>query len=198
MDVVEQIRAANAGRDPQRLALKYTAMRADTLLASAMTDADERVAVAVLHLKKTREFMCVAFARDSAGRWRGFERSVYFPSVRAAEEAISRDFGRQLLAKTPAFAPLPGQLRGIDLFAAIDGVTRYEDAYILLRDGFSHAAAKQMLQEMRGVDDKIVYELNLAVPTTTFAGLCRNWRYYGGMLMYFCMMMIKVIIIMMI
>ncbi|HEY4066651.1 MAG TPA: DUF2252 family protein [Burkholderiaceae bacterium] len=29
MDVIEQIRAANAGRDPQRLALKYAAMRAD-------------------------------------------------------------------------------------------------------------------------------------------------------------------------
>lgn len=39
-----------------------SAMRADTLLTSAMTDADERIAVAVLHLKKTREFMCVAFA----------------------------------------------------------------------------------------------------------------------------------------
>ncbi|MGA0603930.1 hypothetical protein ACO2Q3_24700 [Caulobacter sp. KR2-114] len=152
------------------------AMRADTLLASAMTDADERVAVAVLHLKKTREFMCVAFARDSAGRWRGFERSVYFPSARAAEEAISRDFGRQLLAKTPAFANLPGQPPGIDLFAAIDGVTRYEDAYILLRDGFSHAAAKEMLQEIArwfpDLDGHFVRETQ----TTGFSA--RLWELY--------------------
>jgi hypothetical protein len=123
-------------------------MRAATLLASAWTDVDERVAVAVLHLNETREFMCVAFARDEAGRCRAFERSGHLPSARAGEQAIARDFGRQLLEKIPAFPALPQQPPGVDLFASIDGVSRYQDAYILLRDGFSHAAAKRMLEEI--------------------------------------------------
>lgn len=152
------------------------AMRADTLLASAWTDADERVAVAVLHLKSTREFMNVAFARDGAGRWRGFERSVYFPSARAAEEAIARDFGGQLLVKTPTFADLRGQPSGIDLFTPIDGIGRYEDAFILLRDGFSHAAAKRMLEEIGrwfpDLDGHFVRELQ----TSGFSA--RMWELY--------------------
>ena len=112
------------------------AMRADTLL------------VGVLHLKSTLKFMNIAFGRDGTGRWRGFERSVYFPSARAAEEAIARDFGRRLLGKALAFADLAGQPPGIDLFATLGGIGRYEDAFTLLRDGFSHAAAKAMLQEI--------------------------------------------------
>lgn len=124
------------------------AMRADTQLASAWTDADERVAVAVLHLNETREFMCVAFARDEAGRWRAFERSGHLPSARAAEQAIGRDFGKRLLEKTPTWPDPIKQPPGIDLFAAIADVSRYEDAFILLRDGFTHAAAKRMLEEI--------------------------------------------------
>ncbi|NEX91197.1 hypothetical protein [Caulobacter sp. 17J65-9] len=152
------------------------AMRADTLLASAWTDADERVAIAVLHLTETREFMCVAFARDSAGRWRGFERSGHLPSARAGEEAIARDFGRQLLAKTPTFADVPDQPPGIDLFAPIEGAARLDDAYVLLRDGFDHAAAKAMLQEITrwfpDLDGHFVREAQ----TTGFSA--RIWELY--------------------
>ena len=125
-----------------------TQMRAGTLLASAWCDVDERVAVAVLHLNSTREFMCVAFARDEGGRHRAFERSGFLPSARAAEQAVARDFGRQLLDKVPAFPDLPNQPPGMNLFATIDGAARLEEAYVLLRDGFSHAAAKQMLEEI--------------------------------------------------
>jgi hypothetical protein len=111
-----------------------------------------------------------------AGRWRGFERSVYLPSARAGEEAIARDFGRQLLGKTPAFADLMGQPPGIDLFAQLDGVVRYEDAFILLRDGFSHAAAKAMLQEIArwfpDLDGHFVRETQ----TTGFSA--RIWELY--------------------
>jgi hypothetical protein len=123
-------------------------MRADTQLTSAWTDTDERVAVAVLHLNETREFMCVAFSRDEAGRWRGFERSSHLPSARAAEQAIARDFGRALLENTPVIPNLPNQPLGVDLFEAIGGIRRHEDAFILLRDGLTHAAARRMLEEI--------------------------------------------------
>jgi len=123
-------------------------MRAETLLVSAWTDVDERVAIAVLHLNETREFMCVAFARDEVGRCRGFERSGHLPSARAAEEAIARNFGKKLLEKTPTHPNLANQPPGIDLFASISGVTRFEDAYVLLRDGFTHGAARRVLEEI--------------------------------------------------
>lgn len=152
------------------------AMRADALLVSALTDVDERVAVAVLHLKESREFMCVAYARDDLGRWRGFERTPYLPTARAAEEAVFRDFGRRLLNSSPAFADLPDQPPGIDLFASIDGVKRHEDAYILLRDGSRHAAAKAMLQEITrwfpDLDGHFVRETQ----TTGFSA--RIWELY--------------------
>lgn len=123
-------------------------MNRDCRLASAWATVDERILAAVLHLNATREFFCVAFARDQQGRYRGFERSVMYPSPRAAVAALQRDFGQRLAQVRPVHVEPAPPSQGLDLFAPAAGTTRLHDAFVFLRDSFEQAAARELLQEV--------------------------------------------------
>ena len=49
---------------------------------------------------------------------------------------------------------------------------------------------KRVLQDMRVVDDKIVYELNLAVPTPTFEGTDDNHNRFMHSDMFACLVLL--------
>jgi hypothetical protein len=123
-------------------------MDQDCRLASAWATADESILAAVVHLNATREFFCVAFARDSQGRYRGFERSVMYPSARAAVAALQRDFGQRLAQTPPVHVDAGPSSRGVDLFAPAAGTRRLHDAFVFLRDSFEQAAARELLLEI--------------------------------------------------
>lgn len=123
-------------------------MEEDCRLGSAWATVDERILAAILHLNATREFFCVAFARDQQGRYRGFERSVMYPSPRAAAAALQRDFGQSLAQTPPVHVEAPPPSRGVDLFAPAAGATRLHDAFVFVRDSFEQAAAREILQEI--------------------------------------------------
>ena len=117
-------------------------MREDTLSASHWSADNERVIAGVFHVIATKEFMCIALARDAAGRFRPFQRSHFLPSARAGELALRRDFGRALLAAHPEFPATDARSPGVDLFAALPDISRHHDAYVMLRDGFNQGAAR--------------------------------------------------------
>ena len=62
-------------------------MRDEMRSASHWSADEERVLGGVFHILETKEFICVAFARDEQGRYRPFMRSDYFPTLRAGELA---------------------------------------------------------------------------------------------------------------
>ena len=55
-------------------------MREDTLSASHWSADNERVIAGVFHVVATKEFMCVAFARDTAGRYRPPSDPIFCPA----------------------------------------------------------------------------------------------------------------------
>ena len=129
-------------------------MREDTLSASHWSADNERVIAGVFHVVATKEFMCVAFARDTAGRYRPLQRSHFLPSARAGELALRRNFGRALLTVQPEFPAAHEQPKGVHLFATLGNIERHHDAYVMLRDGFNQGAARALLEEVsRWVSD---------------------------------------------
>jgi hypothetical protein len=129
-------------------------MRDATLCASAWSADAERVLAGVFHLVESKEFMCVAFARDDQGRFRPISRSHHLPTARAGELALRHDLGAELLEKAPTFDHLEQLPAGIDLFAPIAGIRRLHPAFVMLRDGFNQASARELLGEvMRWVPD---------------------------------------------
>ena len=123
-------------------------MRNDTRGVSHWCGDKGRVLAAILHVLTTKEFLCVAFARDSVGRYRPFQRSHFLPSARAGELALKRDLGRRLLAAQVEFPATDVQLKGVDLFGTLPNVSRYHDAYVMLRDGFNQSSARGLLEEI--------------------------------------------------
>lgn len=151
-------------------------MRNDTRGASHWCGDNERVLAAILHVLTTKEFLCVAFARDSAGRYRPFQRSHFLPSARAGELALKRDLGSRLLAAQVKFPATDVQLKGVDLFGALPNVSRYHDAYVMLRDGFNQSSARGLLEEIsRWVPD---LDGNLVRDFQTSGYSARVWELY--------------------
>ncbi|WP_353204710.1 hypothetical protein [Sphingomonas sp.] len=151
-------------------------MREDTLSASHWSADNERVIAGVFHVIATKQFMCVAFARDTAGRYRPFQRSHFLPSARAGELALKRDFGRGLLTAQPEFPAADAQPEGVDLFATLGNIGRHHDAYVMLRDGFNQGAARALLEEVsRWVPD---LDGNLARDFQTSGYSARVWELY--------------------
>lgn len=151
-------------------------MREDTLSASHWSAEKERVIAGVFHVIATKEFMCVAFARDAAGRYRPFQRSHFLPSARAGELALRRDFGRALLTTQPEFPAADGQPKGVDLFPPFNNIQRHHDAYVMLRDGFNQGAARALLEEVsRWVPD---LDGNLVRDFQTSGYSARVWEFY--------------------
>lgn len=152
------------------------AMREDTRTASCWQADGERVLAAVLHLVRTKEFMCVAFARDRVGRYRTFRRSQFLPTARAGELALRRDFGRSLLASPPELPADAARPAGVDLFAPLDPIGRRNDAFALLRDSFNQAAAREILRELcRWIPD---LDGNLVRDLQTSGYSARIWELY--------------------
>lgn len=122
-------------------------MRTATCCASAWGTPDEQVLVGVFHLLDTKEFMCIAFTCDPSGRYRAFERSPMFPSLRAGDIAIAHDLGAGFLhsAESCVLDALPA---GIDLFTPIAQVKRFHPAFEMLRDGFNQRSARQLLERL--------------------------------------------------
>ena len=151
-------------------------MREDTLSASHWSADNERVIAGVFHVIDTKEFMCVAFARDTAGRYQPFQRSHFLPSARAGELALKRDFGRGLLTAQPELSAADAQPEGVDLFAILGNIGRHHDAYVMLRDGFNQGAARALLEEVsRWVPD---LDGNLVRDFQTSGYSARVWELY--------------------
>jgi len=124
------------------------AMREDSLSASAWATVDERVLIGVFHLLETREFLCVGFARDAAGRYRLFQCSPMLPSLRAGDLAIAHDLGADFLAAAVDLTHLEPLPTGMDLFEPLQGIKRLHPAYVMLRDGYNQRAARELITEM--------------------------------------------------
>ncbi|UDL92064.1 hypothetical protein LGH82_12995 [Mesorhizobium sp. PAMC28654] len=151
-------------------------MREDTLSASHWSADNERVIAGVFHVIDTKEFMCVAFARDTAGRYRPFQRSHFLPSARAGELALKRDFGRGLLTAQPELSAADARPEGVDLFATLGNIGRHHDAYVMLRDGFNQGAARALLEEVSSwVPD---LDGNLVRDFQTSGYSARAWELY--------------------
>jgi len=151
-------------------------MRDDTLSASHWSADDERVIAGVFHVIATKEFMCIAFARDTDGRYRPFQRSHFLPSARAGELAIRRDFGRDLLTAQPDYPADTARPKGINLFETLGNIGRHHDAYVMLRDGFNQGAARALLEEVsRWVPD---LDGNLVRDFQTSGYSARIWELY--------------------
>lgn len=151
-------------------------MREDTLSASHWSADNERVIAGVFHVIATKEFICIAFARDTAGRYRPFQRSHFLPSARAGELALRRDFGRGLLTVQPEFPADDAPPKGVDLFATLGNIERHHDAYVMLRDGFNQGAARALLEEVsRWVPD---LDGNLVRDFQTSGYSARVWELY--------------------
>ncbi len=122
-------------------------MRLASRCASAWSTRDEAVLAGVFHLFETKEFLCIAFVRDGAGRYRPFQRSPMFPSCRAGDLAIAHDLGAGFAraASETEPEPLPA---GVDLFTPVPGVTRFHPAFEMLRDGFNQLSARQLLEHV--------------------------------------------------
>jgi hypothetical protein len=151
-------------------------MRKETLGASHWSADNGRVLAGVFHLVATKEFMCIAFARDTAGRYRPFQRSNFLPSARAGELALRRDFGRALLTAHPEFSAADAKAEGVDLFASLENIERHQDAYVMLRDGFNQGAARSLLEEIsRWIPD---LDGNLVRDFQTSGYSARVWELY--------------------
>jgi hypothetical protein len=151
-------------------------MREEMLSASHWSTEDERVLVGVFHILETKEFMCVAFARDEEGRYRPYMRSHYLPTARAGEFALQHELGGGFLENAPTFTPLDDQPPGVDLFAPIAGVSKLHDAFVMLRDGFNQASAREILTEIiRWVPD---LDGNLVRDFQTTGYSARVWELY--------------------
>lgn len=122
-------------------------MRLETRTASAWSTLDEQVLAGVFHLLDSKEFLCVAYARDPLGRYRAITRSPMFPSLRAGDIAINHDLGASFLraSQTCDLDPLPD---GVNLFSPVPGVKRFHPAFEMLRDGFNQRSARQLLERM--------------------------------------------------
>lgn len=152
------------------------AMLENTRPASCWQADGERVLAAVLHDLGTKAFVCVAFARDAAGRYRPFTRSHFLPSARAGELALRRDFGRRILMPPPAWPPETNPPAGVDLFAPLDRIARHHDAFVLLRDSFTQSAARGILKELsRWIPD---LDGNLVRDLQTSGYSARIWELY--------------------
>ena len=151
-------------------------MRDDVLSASHWHAGNERIIAGVFHIAATKEFTCIGFARDVAGRYRPFQSSHLLPSARAGELAIKRDFGRIIVNAQPNFKGDSEPPIGTDLFAGLANVERYHDAYVMLRDGFNQGAARALLEEIsRWVPD---LDGNLARDLQTSGYSARIWELY--------------------
>lgn len=152
------------------------AMRDEMLSASHWSADEERVLGGVFHILETKEFICIAFARDEHGRYRPFMRSGYHPTARAAELALQRELGASFLERAPSFSALEDQPPGVDLFAPVAGVSNLHDAFVMLRDGFNQASAREILTEiMRWVPD---LDGNMVRDFQTSGYSARVWELY--------------------
>lgn len=123
-------------------------MRQALVTASAWTTPDEAQMIGGFHILESKEFICLAFARDQEGRHRCYMRSGMLPSLRAADLAITHDLGAQLLDAVDAcaFDTMPG---GVDLFSPIKGVKRLQPAFEMLRDGFNQRSARELIERLQ-------------------------------------------------
>ncbi|WP_029527682.1 DUF2252 domain-containing protein [Polaromonas glacialis] len=80
MDVVQQIRAFNAGRDPERLALKYSKMRSDTFafLRGACHLFYDRLPYKGFFKSAPLVWSCGDLHLENFGSYKGENRPVYF------------------------------------------------------------------------------------------------------------------------
>jgi hypothetical protein len=116
--------------------------------ASAWATADESLMIGGYHVLESKEFVCIAFARDRQGRHRAYMRSQMLPSLRAVDLAITHDLGAELIRAggTVEPDPLPD---GVDLFSPIKGTKRYHSAFEMLRDGYNQRSARELIESLQ-------------------------------------------------
>lgn len=100
------------------------------------------------HVLESKEFVCIAFARDRQGRHRAYMRSQMLPSLRALDLAITHDLGAELIhaGGMVELDPLPD---GVDLFSPIKGTKRCHPAFEMLRDGYNQRSARELIEALQ-------------------------------------------------
>lgn len=112
---------------------------------------------------------------DDMRRYRPALHSEKFPSVRAAEDAMSGAFGEVTLKMDISVEP-DGRGPGADLFAPVADTAKLSGAFRYLRDGNNQSAARELLAELgHWVFDR---DGNLVKDFQTTGYSARVWEIY--------------------
>lgn len=124
----------------------------DALPTVAAFSTNDETALAATFFDKTRGdfgfFGYVLLARDAFGRYQVFDYRGPYVTARAANKAVLQRLSDLEKAEPPDVPMREGSKRGVDLFASIKGVKKFNEKFIHLRDGRNPSAARELLQEI--------------------------------------------------
>lgn len=123
-------------------------MGRDLLIGSCWRNAEETVLAGVVHHIETRQFWLALFRRGEDPRFRFYGRTGPYPTARLAEAIVSGPGGAVLIEEPDGFASFPPLPKGVDPFAVMKGVSRFNAAFQYLRDSPTQSAARAMVTEV--------------------------------------------------